>query len=418
MIYTNRYESEVRTYCRKFPVTFNKAIGHKLYSIDDIIYIDFFSGAGSLNYGHNHPGMKQSLLEYIQENGVTNTLDLSSQAKEGFIKEFQEKILLPRSMSYKMQFCNPTGTNAVESACKLARKVTKLPKIVSFTNAFHGMTLGSLSLSGSKFIREGAGINLSNTYFMPYDKYYGKLINTLENIEKMFLGPSNGYDCPAAFVVETIQGEGGLNVASDEWLLGLQRLARQLNALLIVDDIQMGSGRTGQFFSFEHIPGFEPDIICLSKSLSGMGLPLSLVMMKDYLDIWKPGEHNGTFRGSNHSFITARVAINLWDDPKFVASVDALSIYFKELLESKFITNDGLSPSLKGRGMALGLEWNDASIARLVSQACFDRRLILETCGSDDQVLKIFPPLTISKETLREGISILEDAINAVYEKL
>ncbi len=220
-------------------------------------------------------------------------------------------ILKPREMDYKVMFPGPTGTNAVEAALKLARKVTGRTNVIAFTNGFHGMTLGSLALTGNAGKRTGAGVSLTDTTHMPFCGYFGMDTDTIEVLEGYLRDGSSGIEQPAAFVVETVQAEGGVNVASREWLGRLSALAKELGALLIVDDIQVGCGRTGPFFSFEPA-GISPDIICLSKSLSGYGLPLAVTLMKPEIDQFEPGEHNGTFRGHNPAFVTAAAALETY----------------------------------------------------------------------------------------------------------
>ncbi len=317
----DRLESEVQSYARSFPVTFDKAQGEHLYSTDGKQYIDFLAGAGTLNYGHNNPVLKQALVDYIMRDGITHGLDMHTQAKGDFLQAFNEHILAPRDMTYTFQFTGPTGTNAVEAALKLARKVTGRTSIVSFTNGFHGVTLGAVAATGNSHHRGGAGVALGDVTRMPFCGYYGRDADSLKMMDKLLSDPSSGVDLPAAMIVEPVQGEGGLNVANNDWLRGLEKLCRKHEILLIVDDIQAGCGRTGTYFSFE-ASGIKPDIITMSKSLSGYGLPFAIVLIRPDLDIWEPGEHNGTFRGNNHAFITAAAAIrHYWKDDKFAAEI-------------------------------------------------------------------------------------------------
>src|SRR6056297_2519131 len=306
-IYARR-ESEARSYCRSFPTSFVKAQGSELTDAAGNTYIDFLAGCSSLNYGHNDPDMKAALIEHITADGITHGLDMHSTAKAEFLEAYEENILKPRGMDYKVMMTGPTGTNAVEAAMKLARKVTGRRNIVAFTNGFHGMTMGALSLTGNAGKRAGAGCgSLCGVTRMPFDGAFGDEMDTLRQMEMMFDNPSSGVDAPAAFIFEPVQGEGGLNAASDEWMQGVARLAKKLGALLIVDDIQSGCGRTGTYFAFESA-GIEPDMVTQAKSLSGFGLPFAALLIKPEHDIWKPAEHNGTFRGNTHAFVTGRVA--------------------------------------------------------------------------------------------------------------
>ena len=260
-------ESRVRSYCRSFPVVFKQAQGAELVTQDGKRYIDFLAGAGTLNYGHNHPVLKQALLEYIESDGITHGLDMYTEAKERFLETFNRLILEPRGMGdYRMQFTGPTGTNAVEAAMKLARKVTGRNNIISFTNGFHGCSIGALAATGNQHHRGGSGIGLSDVSRMPYANYFGDKTNTIGMMDKLLSDPSSGIDKPAAVIVEVVQGEGGLNTASAEWMRKLEKLCRKHEMLLIVDDIQAGCGRTGTFFSFEEM-GIQPDIVTLSVAV-------------------------------------------------------------------------------------------------------------------------------------------------------
>ncbi len=407
----NRLESKVRSYCRHFPVVFSKATGSTLEDEEGNEYIDFLAGAGALNYGHNDPVLKEKLMEYIEADQIVHGLDLVTEAKRAFMEAFESLILSPRGMRYKMQFTGPTGTNAVEAAMKIARNVTGRQTIVSFTNGFHGVTMGSVAATGNSHFREGCGMQPQGTAFMPYDGYMGDDIDTTEYLDKMLTDGSSGLDHPAAVIVETIQGEGGINVASNEWLRSLEQVCLKHGILLIVDDIQVGCGRTGTFFSFEEA-GISPDIITLSKSLSGYGLPLSVVLMKPELDQWKPGEHNGTFRGNNLAFITARAALEeYWRDDTFEREVKRKGEIVRESLERLVDLDERGVLTARGRGMMQALDCTSGDLAARISALAFEKGLIMETSGSLDQVLKCLIPLTIRDDELKRGLSILEESV-------
>jgi len=409
-----RLESEVRGYIRSFPTVFETAQGHTLISEDGQRYIDFFAGAGVLNYGHNNPRLKRRLLDYVEGDGVVHTLDMASVAKRRFLERFEEVILEPRGMRYKIQFPGPTGTNSVEAALKLARKVTGRMNVVSFTDAFHGMTLGSLAATGNAAKRAGAGVPLVHTTSMPFDGYLVDGVDTLEVLAAYLEDTSSGLDKPAAAIVETVQAEGGVNVARFEWLRGLAELLAEHDVLLIVDDIQVGCGRTGPFFSFEPA-GIEPDIICLSKSLSGFGLPFAIDLIKPELDVWEPGEHNGTFRGHNPAFVTATEALSYWEDDRLSAEVEQKAALALGRLEEIAADHPDAALDVRGRGLIQGLVFPDPEMAGRVSEESFRRGLIIETAGPRGEVLKLLPPLTITEEALREGLDIIEASVTAVY---
>ena len=407
-------ESEVQSYARSFPRVFNMARGELLYDEDGNEYLDFLAGAGTLNYGHNHPIFKQKLVEYIERDGITHGLDLHTKAKAEFLETFNEKILKPRQMDYVVQFTGPTGTNAVEAALKLARNVTGRTNVIAFTNGFHGVSLGSLAATGNSHHRGAAGVTLNGTSRMPYDGYLGEDIDTTAYIDKVLCDSSSGIDKPAAVIVETVQGEGGINVASVEWLRNLQLVCRKHDILLIVDDIQAGCGRTGTFFSFEEA-GIKPDMITLSKSLGGYGLPFAVALIRPDIDLWKPGEHNGTFRGNNMAFVTAKAAIDhFWSDDNFAKDVQAKGRYIQQRLQEIVQKYGDGHISCRGRGMFQGINCVDGELAGKITKKAFQKGLIIETSGADDQVVKFLCPLIISQENLKKGIDIVEESIKEV----
>lgn len=405
-------ESDVRSYSRSFPTKFHKALGYHLWNNEGKQYIDFFSGAGALNYGHNNPIMKKKLIEYLMNDGIIHSLDMATEAKARFLTRFNEVILKPRNMNYKIMFPGPTGTNAVESALKLVRKATGRQTVMSFTNAFHGMTLGSLAVTGNKFKRNGAGVPLNHSISMPFDGFMGKNVNTLDFIENFLEDSGSGISLPAAVIVETLQGEGGINVASTEWLNGLGELCKRYRMLLIVDDVQMGCGRTGTFFSFER-SNMTPDIICMSKSIGGYGLPMALTLIKPELDLFGPGEHNGTFRGNNAAFITATEALSYWEDSSFTEEIEAKSTIIQQELEQIVRQFPQLEGERRGIGFIQGIAY-PPGIAEKVSMLAFQRGLIMETSGTDSEVIKLMPPLTIDEKGLKAGLQLLKECINEI----
>ena len=379
-------------------------------------WIDFLAGAGTLNYGHNHPVLKERVIEYLDQDGVLHGLDLHTSAKRQFLKTFEKHILWPLEMDYKVQFTGPTGTNAVEAAFKLARKITGRSNIISFTNGFHGVTLGSAAATGNSHFRNAAGVPLNNVTFMPYDGYLGDT-DTVDYLRKFLTDNSSGVDLPAAVIVETVQGEGGVNVASAEWLRRLETLCHEFGILLIIDDIQAGCGRTGSFFSFEEA-GIVPDLITLSKSLGGYGLPMSLLVIKSDLDVWKPGEHNGTFRGNNLAFVAATAAIDeFWTDSDFSSEIRRKGRIVQRRLEEIAERFSSVDLEVRGRGLMWGVSCTEQpDLADRVSAAAFERGLVIETSGSDDHVLKLLPPLTIDESLLAKGLDIIENSFAAVLE--
>ncbi|NET65790.1 MAG: diaminobutyrate--2-oxoglutarate transaminase [Moorea sp. SIO1G6] len=413
----NQLESNVRSYCRLFPTVFKKAQGAVLEDKEGIKYIDFLSGVGTLNYGHNNPQLKERLLGYLESDGIVHGLDLATVAKEEFLEALEAIILKPRQLNYKVQFPGPTGTNAVEAALKLTRNITGRETVIAFSNGYHGVTLGSLATTANTSQRDAAGITTAGVSFIPYDGYLGSDIDTTEYLDKVLSDRGSGVALPAAVIVETIQGAGGVNVASFEWLRSLEKVCRKHDVLLVVDDIQVGCGRTGSFFSFEEV-GISPDIVTISKSLSGFGLPFSLVLIKPELDQWKPGQHSGTFRGPNLAFVTAKAALEIyWQDDSLSASVKQKGTIMQLRLEQIAKNNPEAGFSVRGRGMIQGLDCKDGNLANRVIRTAFANGLIMETAGAQGQVIRCLPPLTISEEVLDKGLDLLENSVNQVIQE-
>lgn len=407
-----KHEARVRSYCRNFPAVFESAIGATMMDEEGNRFTDFLAGAGTLNYGHNNPAIKSAVMEYLARDGVIHALDMYTVAKRSFIEALSDIVLKPRGLDYKVTFPAPTGTNAVETAMKIARRATGRQNIIAFTNGFHGMTAGALAASATRRKREGAGIALAGVTRMPYEGYANGL-DSAALLDQMLSDDGGGLDAPAAIIVETVQAEGGLNVASAEWLQSIAAISDKHGALLIVDDIQTGCGRTGTFFSFEDM-GFTPDIVCLSKAIGGMGLPMALVLFRPDLDVLAPGEHNGTFRGHNLAFVAAAAALEFWRDPAFGETIRRRGQHIRERLETIVARHPFEGAHVRGRGMMLGVGWNDAAIAGEVSQEAFRFGVIAETTGSSDQVLKLLPPLVIDDEELTRGLDGIELAVAAV----
>ncbi|UYV38055.1 diaminobutyrate--2-oxoglutarate transaminase [Rhodobacteraceae bacterium D3-12] len=405
----NRRESEARSYCRGIDPVFTSAQGSEMIARDGTRYIDFLAGCSSLNYGHNDPDMKQALIAHLQSDGLAHGLDLHTNSKAKFLDVFDRFILQPRDMDHKVMFTGPTGANAVEAAMKLARKVTGRTNIVAFTNGFHGVTTGALSATGNSYHRGAAGTTLNGVTRMPFDGYFGENTDTADFLEAMLNDSSSGIDAPAAILLETVQGEGGLNAARPEWIRRIAALAKEHGALLIVDDIQAGCGRTGDFFSFDGM-GVTPDIVTLAKSVSGFGLPMALLLVRPEYDVFGPAEHNGTFRGNTHAFVTAHVAVTkFWADDRMKNATAAKAL----LLTNALTEMSELLPGskLKGRGMMQGLDVGSGELATAICARAFRDGLIIETSGNEGQVVKILAPLTTDEDTLLKGLMVLRNAM-------
>ena len=411
------YESEVRSYCRHFPTVFTKAKGAYFYDEDGNEYIDFFCGAGAVNYGHNNPEIKKKLIEYLENDGVMHALDMYTVPKREFIQTFEEKVLKPRGLNYKIQFPGPTGTNANEAALKLARKVKKRRNIFAFMGAFHGMTLGSLALTTDKSSRGGAGVPLENVTFIPAPYMFPEL-DTIEYMQKLLDDDHSGIEKPAAVFLETIQAEGGIRVFEIEWLQRLRKFCDDNDILMIVDDVQVGCCRSGTFFSFERA-NIQPDIVTMSKSIGGYGLPLAITLFKPELDVWTPGEHNGTFRGNQLAFVAAKGGLEYMLANNVESEVRRKGEIVKEFITKEILPLDSRL-ELRGMGLIWGIEFEkiSAGLADKVIEKCFENGLIIEGAGRKNSVVKLMPPLVIEDETLIKGMEIIKKSVIEELAKL
>ncbi len=408
-------ESQVRSYCRKFPVVFTGAKNATIYDENGNQYIDFLAGCGALNYGHNNGEIKSEVIDYLLKDNITHAMDMYTEAKGKFIETFKNLILEPRSLNYKLMFCGSTGTNAVEAALKLCRKNKKRSNIIAFMGAFHGMTLGSLALTTDKTSRDGAGVSLDNVTFIPFENGFGEKFDSLDYLEAILNDDHSGIEKPAAVFIETVQAEGGINVASVEFLKRLEKICHENDILLVADEIQVGCSRTGTFFSFERA-GIKPDMVTLSKSIGGYGFPMSLLLIKDDLDIWKPAEHNGTFRGNQIAFVAAKKAIEYNVEHDVNGQVVAKGALVKEYVEKEIMPID-TRIELRGIGLIWGIDFSkfdDKELSHKLADRCFEKGLIIERAGRGDAVLKILPPLTIFEHDLFKGLDIIRDSIEEV----
>ncbi len=415
-----KHESEIRGYCRLYPTVFKSASNARQVDEDGKSYIDFFAGAGVLNFGHNNPRMKKALIEFIEADGVAHSLDMYTTAKRDFIEKFVATILEPRGWRHKLQFMGPTGTNAVETALKLARVVTGRRTVIAYTHGFHGMTLGSLAATSNSYFRSAAGVPLEHVRHQPFgcekrcvDCDLGCGLESVEQLRALYADSSSGLEPPAAFLVEPIQAEGGVKVASREWLQATQKLAHDLGALFILDDIQAGCGRTGNYFSFDGMD-LDPDIVTLAKGIGGFGTPLAMNLVKPEHDKhWSPGQHTGTFRGQGLSFTAGVEALKYFDDDELLTAVRANGKTMAARLE-KICKATGKGFQVRGKGMMQAIDLRDGELAKQVAARAFDNGLLVGACGTGGRALKLIPPLTIPQEDLAEGLDILEAAVSAV----
>ena len=396
-------ESNVRYYCRQWPTCFVTASGSLMLDEDGRPYIDFFSGAGALSYGHNHPLFLDVAIEHLRSGRLIQSLDTHTPEKRAFLTALRERILVPRNLDMRVQFVGPTGATAVEAALLLAERVTGRSSVIAYEGGYHGMTARAAGVSASlKSRRHGSCV------FLPYvgrnsDRARADLESALQN-------PVEG-QLPGALIIEAVQGEGGARPFDPDYLSEVRLLCDKYGVLIIADEIQAGVGRTGPFFSFER-SGLAPDIICLSKSLSGLGLPLALNLVRREVDEWMPGEFTGTFRGNNLAFATGTVLLeSYWADSELEERtaerkrvvVDALTCIMQQEQTAPF--------SVHGQGLIWGLEFEDATIASAICATAFQMGLIVEICGTGGRTVKLLPSLLIPSDQLEAGLERLADAI-------
>lgn len=411
------YESAVRSYCRHFPTVFTKAKGAVMYDEDGNSYIDFFCGAGALNYGHNNPYIQQKMIEYLQSDGILHGMDMYTVPKRAFLDTFENRVLKPRGLDYKIMCCGPTGTNAIEAALKLARKVTGRSNIFAFMGCFHGMTLGSLSLTTEAYARNAAGVTLTDCTHIPAPYMFPEL-DVIAYMQRMLDDDHSGVEKPAALIMETVQAEGGIYPFTPKFIKDCETFCRKNGILFIVDDIQAGNARTGTFFSFERAD-VKPDLIAMSKSIGGMGMPIALLLINPELDIWKPAEHNGTFRGNQLSFVAGNAGLEFMLDAKVEEQVQKKSVIVEDFIKNEILPLDSRL-TYRGIGLMWGIDCaalGGDAFSEAVVDACFGKKLILERAGRDSSVVKIMPALIIEEDLLRQGLAILKEAFIEVLNK-
>ncbi len=435
----NRQESNARSYPRRLPLALKRAQGIYVEDVEGRTFIDCLAGAGTLALGHNHPVVIAAIRKVLDDGLPLHTLDLTTPVKDQFVQDLFALLPAEFARDAKIQFCGPTGTDAVEAALKLARTATGRSTVISFQGGYHGMSMGALSLMGSLGPKQPlAALLSSGVQFMPFPYDYrcpfglggaqGVEVN-LRYLENLLGDPEAGVQLPAAVIVEVVQGEGGVIPADLHWLRGLRRITERAGVALIVDEIQSGFARTGKMFAFEHA-GIVPDVVVLSKAIGG-SLPLAVVVYRDWLDKWLPGAHAGTFRGNQMAMAAGSAVMNYLVQHDVAAHAVAMGARLGEhlrVLQREF-------PQLgdiRGRGLMLGVELVDPAgavdglghppafgqLAPLVQNECLKRGLILELGGRHGSVVRFLPPLIISAEQIDEVARRFARAMAAAVQRV
>lgn len=423
-------ESNVISYPRKFPLCIIKANGCWITDANQKLYLDCLAGAGTLALGHNHPRIKATLQNFLHTDLPLHSLDITTPVKDEF-SEYLLNLLNRSDTQYSLQFCGPTGADAVEAAIKLAKIHTGRSHIISFSGGYHGMTHGALALTGNLNPKQEITGLMPDVHFMPYPHEYRcpfglggdeGIRSSLYYLEQFLNDVESGVKKPAAIILEPIQGEGGVVVAPDYWLKKISEIAKRNNILLIVDEVQTGFCRTGKLFG-HYYADIEPDIIIMSKAIGG-GLPLSLLAINKEIDSWQPGGHTGTFRGNQLAMAAGLETLKILREENILDNVNDKGKYLISALRNlqsyyKCIGN------IRGRGLMIGIEIvddrqplddmsnypADSLLATAIQNACFENGLLLEKGGRNGTVLRILCPLIISESECSELIKRFEKAL-------
>jgi diaminobutyrate-2-oxoglutarate transaminase len=445
--FQSRIESNARSYPRRLPMVVQSARGAYVTATDGRQYIDCLACAGALPLGHNHPEVSAAVIDYLQSGGPWQTLDLMTPAKAAFIEALYG--LLPPGWRdrYRIQFCGPGGSDAVEAAIKLVKFATGRETVLAFRGAYHGMSQFSLGLTGNLKAKQRLSGLASGAHFLPYPDLYRTALQAprpdrphappaeteiaaqnLHYLRQLLHDPESGVASAAGMILELVQGEGGVNPAPSDWVRGIRDLTREIGVPLIVDEVQTGLGRTGDMFAFE-AAGIEPDVLILSKAIGG-GFPISVVLFREELNLWPPGAHAGTFRGNQLAMVAGRRTMQFLREHAILDSVRGVGAYFRHELETLRSRHPAVA-QIRGRGLMLGAEIIQTNgdldaagfpaaaprTAARIQQECFRRGLILEVGGRYGSVLRFLPPLNIERELVTNIISILDEALSAAVEE-
>jgi predicted acetylornithine/succinylornithine family transaminase len=379
------------------PLEIEKGRGAYLISYDGKKYLDFACGIAVTNVGHCHPKVIAAAVTQIEKLIHAN----------GGIVYYEPNIALAEKLAsiapagLNMTFFCQSGTEAIEGALKLAKYVKNKPGIITFQGSFHGRTLGALSVTTSKQkYRDRYEPLLPNVFVAPYSAE-----NSLEEVERILKK-----EPIAGVIVEPVQGEGGYIVPSKDFLQGLRDLCNKYEALLIFDEVQTGFGRTGKMFASENF-GVYPDVMALAKAI-GSGLPLGAIMAKDsIMKQWTPGAHGSTMSGNPVTCAAALATIGVIENEKLIDNSVKMGAYFSSKLEV-FKKKYEAIVDVRGLGLMLAVEFKDAEIVKKMLSLCLDNGLILISCGTRDQVIRIIPPLIVTKEQVDSALNIFEGALS------
>lgn len=416
-------ESNARTYPRRLPIAIDRGEGSYVVDLDGNVFIDFLSGAGSLPLGHSHPELVAAVQAQLPR--FQHGLDFPTEIRDEFAS--LQLALLPEELRArgKIAFCGPTGANAVEAALKLCKTATGRSEIVAFQGSYHGGSHGAMAVSALVSQKEPVAGQMPGVHFFPFPyplrSTLGGDPDTLglrcaEYLERSLRDTHGGVPLPAAVILEVVQGEGGVIAAPTDFLQGVRRVTRELDIPLIVDEIQCGFGRTGTWFAFEQ-HGIVPDVVVASKGVGGFGMPVAILMYDGRLDTWSAGAHTGTFRGNQLAFAAGAEVIRIIERDEILENVKLQGEFALAALSELADEHDSVAEA-RGIGLMLGLELIDPGTgepnqqaAVAVQRAALERGLIVELGGRGDAVVRLLPPLNVTRATLAQALAILREAL-------
>lgn len=432
-----KWESNARSYPRRIPLAIREANGIHVIDVEGTVYYDCLAGAGTLALGHNHPVITEAIQRVLTENVPLHTLDLTTPVKDAFMEELFTCLPSSFASRAKVQFCGPSGADAVEAALKLVKTATERRTILSFHGGYHGMTHGALSVTGNRNPKKALPGLMTDVHFLPYPYSYrcpfGLGGETGADTGSRFIrrvleDPENGITAPAGMILEIVQGEGGVIPAPDQWIRNIRSLTQEQGIPLIIDEVQTGFGRTGRWFAFEHA-GVTPDVLVLSKAIGG-SLPLAVIVYDASLDRWSPGAHTGTFRGNQLAMAAGLATIRTIREHRLEVHADQMG----ERMMSRLAQLQRETPfigDVRGRGLMIGVEIVDAGqepdligsyppfpeLARQIQQACLKRQLIVEVGGRHSSVIRFLPPLIIQEDQVDDICDRFADAVACSIKK-
>ena len=443
--YTNQYyitrqeltESNARSYPRKFPFAIAKAKGSWVTDVEGNKYLDFLCGAGTLALGHNDSEINQTMVDLLTGDAPLHTLDLTTPVKDKFVHTLLS--LLPGELkdNAKVQFCSPSGTDAVDAALKLCKTATGRSSVIAFQGGYHGMGHGALALTGNLTAKNKVHGLMPDVHFFPYPYSYrcpfglggeAGVKAACTYFEHVLKDPESGITKPAAVIIEPIQGEGGVIPAPVEFLQTIRRVTQELDIPMIVDEIQCGIGRSGKFFAFEYA-GIVPDVILASKAIGG-SQPLSVVIYNKKLDKWEQGAHAGTFRGNQLAMAAGTVVMNRVSKPEFLEEVrEKGKIIEERLLALKAKTK--IIGDVRAKGLMIGTEFvnpkgqpdeigslpTSGEIAAKVQKICFENGFVAEKGGRGGSVMRCLCALNITKDEINTAMDIFEKVVLQVAKE-